>query len=122
MRVAINFADSSLTEDSVDLSSSAKSCNKYALNAGKQYPGFYGESGVPINSIASALTTTFSSFKATNNALKDRACDKYESIARQPITNALKTDARKLASKSATDSCNNRSMMTSLVACGLASD
>ena len=71
--VAINFADSSLIEDSVELSSSAKSCNKYPLNAGKQYPGFLGESRAPINSIASALTTTLPSFNATNNALSDRA-------------------------------------------------
>ena len=122
INIAINFADSSRTDDSVERSSSAKSCKRCARKAGKQYPGFRGESLRPINSIARARTTTLSSFKATKSARRDLACDKYESIARQPITNALKTEARKFASKSATASCNKRSIIISRVACGFASE
>ena len=76
---AITLALSSLCRDSLLYSSSAKSCSMCARSAGRTYAGFLVAKR-PSSSIPNMRMATLSSFTVKNNALRDFACDRYESI------------------------------------------
>ena len=107
-------APSSLMCDSVECSSSARSCSRCRRKAGNAYAGFRGAKR-PTSRIAMSLTSGFSSFSVTKSARSASAWPKCESVDGHGRQNDASTALRTPASRSETATARSLDMINSSV-------
>ena len=112
VRVAMSLADSSRRCDSAECSSSAMSCSRCLLSAGKAYAGLRGAKR-PTNRMAMSLTSGFSSLSATNSARRLSAWPKCPSVTTDGLQKEASTALRTPESRSLTATARRRETMNS---------